>query len=769
MSAISAPHEGSKNGSVQTAVMPLPARRLFLALSAIVLVYAFLAGLRTVTDFDLGWQMATGRWIVQHHLIPSTDVFSYTAQGEPWIYPVGSALLFYATYLLGGWALLSWLGAAVCTGTVALLLRRGSLITAGLAVVVMPRIALHTTPRADMFTVLFFAAFLSLLWEQHESGRAKLWLLPLLMIAWVNFHLGFVSGIALLGAYVAIEILEMPWRARRAAAVERLRHSLPWLIATIAATMLNPWGWGIYKALLRQNAAMAEHSQEIIEWASARLSWTLVAGGWSLRGAGGVFYTMLLIAAVAVPVALFRRQFGAALLLSAAAWLSIRHIRFQALFAVVLVIVGGAVLGAALVVLREHFEDVRLRSMLAVGATVLVVTLVCVRSFDIVSDRAYLGTTDLGSFGAGLSWWFPEGAAAFLERENVPGQVFNSYNEGGYLVWRLGEKYRDYIDGRAIPFGAELFQRNGALLGTPPDSPAWQDEAQRYGINAIIVPLARYNALQFFPVLRQFCGSSKWRPIYLDEVSAVFLRATPETQDLVRRLEIDCNTAPLPASRPVARDAQSFNRWANAAALLQALGRNAEAFQATTQALAIFPDSAFVHFLRGNLLREAGDFSGAEQQYRIAASLEGNAATWSALADLYHGEHRLTSEIQARQQAVEFLPHPGLALLSLGYAYLDAHRPEDALRAFNRAEASLPQQAADPSFLANLAHGRAMAWNVLGNLNRAIAFEKETVRLSPSRVDDWLQLADLYERAGSSADAQLARERAEMLKAGVRY
>src|ERR1700747_3374324 len=88
-------------------------RRLFLVLGAAVLIYAFLAGLRTVTDFDLGWQMATGRWIVQHHHSPSTDVFSYTAQGQPWIYPVGSGLLFYATYLLGGWALLSWLGALV--------------------------------------------------------------------------------------------------------------------------------------------------------------------------------------------------------------------------------------------------------------------------------------------------------------------------------------------------------------------------------------------------------------------------------------------------------------------------------------------------------------------------------------------------------------------------------------------------------------------------------------------------------------------------------
>jgi tetratricopeptide (TPR) repeat protein len=746
-------------------------RRLFLVLSAVVLVYAFLAGLRTVTDFDLGWQMATGRWIAQHHQIPSTEIFSYTAPGQPWIYPAGAELLFYGIYLLGGWALLSWLGAAVCTGTVALLLRRGSCATAALAVLAIPRIALHTTPRADMFTVLLFAAFLALLWQQHETGQARLWLLPLLMVAWVNLHLGFVSGLALLAAYAGVEALEMPWRDRGKAAWERLRQSLPWLGATVAATLVNPWGWGIYRAIFRQNAAMAEHSQWIIEWAAVRLSWTLVASGWSLRGTGGAFYAMLLVAAVAVPMAIFRRQLGAALLIGGATWLSIRHIRFQALFAVVLVVVGGAVLTSATEALKERIEDSRLRSAVAVGVACLVVALACVRSADIVSDKAYLGTTDLGSFGAGLSWWFPAGAAEFLEHEKIPGEVFNSYNEGGYLTWRLGLKYRDYIDGRAIPFGAELFQRNGSLLGTLPDSPEWQSEAGRYGIQAIIVPLGRYNALQFFPVLRQFCTSDNWRPVYLDEVSAVFLRRTPQTESMVERLQIDCATAPIPSIAPATRGAAAFNQWANAAALLQALGRNSEAFAATTQALAIFPDTAFVHFLRGTLLRDAGNLPDAEQQFQRAATLEGNAATWSALADLYHSEGRLTQEIQAREQAVEFLPRPGLALLSLGYAYLDARRPQDALGAFDRAESSLPDpsaEAADNTFLANVSHGRAVAWNALGKPERAVLFEEQTVRLSPGRADDWLFLADLYGRSGRMAEAQQAREKAAAITSGGR-
>src|SRR2546421_8478780 len=71
-------------------------------LAALALLYALLAGLHTVQDFDLGWQLASGRWILQHHQIPSEDVFSYTARGQQWIYPVLSEVWLYIVYLLGG-------------------------------------------------------------------------------------------------------------------------------------------------------------------------------------------------------------------------------------------------------------------------------------------------------------------------------------------------------------------------------------------------------------------------------------------------------------------------------------------------------------------------------------------------------------------------------------------------------------------------------------------------------------------------------------------
>ena len=670
----------------------------------------------------MGWLLATGRWIVQHRQIPSTDVFSYTAQGQPWIYPIGSSLIFYSAWLVGGYALIAWLGAAACAATTALLLRRGSVISGLLAILAVPLIAVRTRPRADMFTVLLFATFLALLWRYHRTGRSPLWLLPLLMVAWVNLHLGFVVGLALIAGYVLTETSEMVWPGRRKPAMERMRQCWPWLIAVLGATLVNPWGWEIYAALLRQERAMAAQLQLIPEWGSVPLNWTIMSTGLSLRDPGGAFFFMLLIIAAALPVAILRKQLGAAAFLGGAAMLAVRHIRFEALFGIVTVIVGADVLSSALTALQKEvknawFETARYGAALTIGAAAFAVALASLRSVDLATDRSYLASTDLGSFGTGLSWWFPERAAAFLERENISVQIFNTYNEGGYLTWRLGSKYLDYVDGRAIPFGPELVQRNDKLLATPPESAEWQREAEHYNINSILVPLGRYNGLHLFPMLRQFCASEAWPPVYLDEVAAVFVRRKPENEDLIARLRIHCATAPLPAVVPEGETTEAFNHWANAAAVLQALGRNDAAFEATSKALAIFPGSAFVHSLRGSLFVEAGSLREAEQEYLQSAALESNGTIWSSLGAIYHRQGRLMEEIEAWEHASALLPYPAPELLALGYAELAARHPQKALQVFDRAAAGLPPQnerQESQRFFASLAHGRAMALSALG-------------------------------------------------------
>ena len=266
-------------------------------------------------------------------------------------------------------------------------------------------------------------------------------------------------------------------------------------------------------------APMTNRSLLIDEWAPVKLEWIGIRSGLSLHNYDSTVLLVLAIS-VAVPLALARRQLAAAVWLCGATFLGLRHGRLLIFFAMVVVVVGGSVFTSALASLQAWISDERIYSILAGGVCCLIVVAACIWSTDLVTNRAYMrksGSYGMASFGTGLSWWFPQGAAAFIERERIPGQLFNTYIEGGYLVWRLGQSYKDYLDGRGDPFGLNLIQRGFELTQTPPDSPEWQREAEHYGINAIIVPLGRYWGVEHFPLLRQFCVSDNWRPVYLGE------------------------------------------------------------------------------------------------------------------------------------------------------------------------------------------------------------------------------------------------------------
>ena len=738
-------------------------RSLFLILSVIALIYAFLAGLRTVSDFDLGWQLATGRWVIQQHRIPTVDVFSFTAAGQPWIYPVGAGVIFYLSFLLGGYGLLSWLGAAACVGTTALLLRKNTLTGAALAILAVPLVAMRITPRADMFTVVLFAAFLSLLWQNHQTGDARLWALPLLMVAWVNLHLGFVSGLALVAAYVVVELLSYVSDAKtRSATMQRVRAASPWLGLTVAATLANPWGWNIYRAILLQQRVAAQHEYLIAEWIKVPLSFAAITNSLSLRATQSTIYMLFAIAILAAAIALLEGTFGAAVLLLGATYVGMRYARMGALFACVVVVVGGPVLSGALRKASSRLRTARIRSFVTCAAVIVLAVIAVVRCYDLVSNRFYLSGTSESTFGAGLGWWFPEGAAAFIQNQNLPGEVFNTYDVGGYVSWRLGPQRRDSIDGRAIPFGVELIERNNKLLQLSPDSPAWQQEASRYNINTILLPLGRYDGVELVKLL-DYCSSQLWQPVYFDEISAVFVRRTPETEALRQRFPVTCGSAPLPLQLSAGNRAGTFNAWANAATVLSALGRNEEALSATDKALGVFPDSSFVHWLRANILFTTGKMADSEAEYLTAVALDPNDVTWLALGDSYEKRGRVSEAIEAYQRAAALSPKPHSILVKLAYFYLKQRQPDDALATFNKAVANAPRNLRsgdNGTFDFMVAQGRSVAWSQLGDMPQAMQFQEEAAQVEPDAPEPWRRLAKLYRRAGRDQDAARADQRA---------
>lgn len=755
-----------KNSAVDSSAairFPSSERYCFYVFSTVALLYALLAGLHTVSDFDLGWQLATGRWIVQHHSVPLTDVLSYTAAGTPWTYPVGGDVFFYLMYRLGGYVLLSWIGAAACAGTVALLLRRGTAVTAALAILAVPLIALRALPRADMFTVVLFAAFLSLLWEQHRSGRARLWLLPPLMLVWVNVHFGFAAGLLLMAGYVGAELLSAILDAsNRRAALVRLRQAWVWLAATALITLVNPFGWKVYSALVVQSRANPAQQFWISEWVRIPLNRVAFHSALWLRPTQGTIYLLLGIAIVTVAVALLQAQLADAIMLGAAIYPAVKYARMGSIFACVVVVIAGPVLSPCLAWLAARTPHLYLRRA-AVAAVVMLTALASVRAFDLVTNRHYMRGTDETNFGAGLGWWFPQRAADFIERENLPANIFNTYDEGGYVAWRLGPARLVYIDGRDTLYGVKRIQQHSELLQSAADSSDWQRIASRYNINTILLPLGRIDGIQLVR-LEDFCTSKLWQAVYLDEVSAVFVRRMPQTEGLIERHAVNCAQAPLPARIPGNHHASAFNAWANAAGVLSALDRNPEALNAVDKALRIYPDSALMHWLRGNILFAMGRLDDSEEEYLTAVVLEPSEVTWAALAGSYEKRGRRDDAIEAMEHAADASAKPYPLLQNLAYLYLGAKQPENALRTFNRAAGAAPKNIrADDNgtFDFMVAQGRSVASEQLGDLAQAIAFQEQASQIKFNAPEVWSRLAELYRKAGKDQDAARAEHQAQ--------
>jgi len=735
-----------------------------LALIACAVLYAFLAAFHTVWCMDTGWQIATGRWIIEHHQIPSTDVLSYTGFGKPWIYPILSEILFYGLYSLQGFAALTWLAAIASVVTVALLIRRGSLITALLAIVAVHQLILRINIRAELFSTVLFAAVLSLLWSYHRSGKEKLWLLPVLFLFWVNLHWGFVAGLGICAAYLFLEAGEIPFRDRRDAAQERLRKAWLWLVTAALATLVNPWGPRLYRDALGLSKDMAGSEIEAIaEFAPLQITRTAIQGAFDWRNPeNSAIWWLLAAAGLAVAVALIRRRPASAAFLIASTLVAVQRTRLLGMFACTVVVIGGSILDD---VWRASQQRGWAKGRLLVAITLcLCAVFVCmtsVRAFDLITNRNYLRGEEPILFGTGPSWWYPERAMEFIERERVPHNIFNVWVLGGYLTWRVPE-YPVFIDGRGKPFDKDVFDAAIDLPAEAPDSSRWSEAADRWGINTLIFPASRVDGLDHLQNLPAYCQSQNWRIVYLDEVSMVVLRRSPATESLIDRLQIDCKNVQFspPAVDASSRRGQAelFNFWSNTAFLLEKFGRLPEALVAYNSAHDIFPDSTKVYLHRALVNMQLGNLPAAEQDLRHDLELEpnGNEVVWLNLASILDRQGRFQEAVEAMEKASEVATSPeraGEICLQLGAYQVNHGHPADALPNFDRATKERPG-GSSKEFSIAVAEGRAHAWWALGDSERAIQFQKEAVELAPGDAHQLRSLAELYQALGRTTEAQ---------------
>ena len=89
-------------------------------------VYVLLLALgpRLLADPDTYSHVALGRWILEHHTVPTTDPFSATLRGTHWVaFEWLSQVAFAAAYAIGGWTAVVVLSAAAVSIAIGILTR----------------------------------------------------------------------------------------------------------------------------------------------------------------------------------------------------------------------------------------------------------------------------------------------------------------------------------------------------------------------------------------------------------------------------------------------------------------------------------------------------------------------------------------------------------------------------------------------------------------------------------------------------------------------
>lgn len=227
---------------------------------------------------DFWWHLATGRVIAHTGQIPTADAWSWTQQGQPYFnQPWLAQLAMYAVHSVGGVPLLAVLQTLVIGGSFALLHRVCRQEGAGtrvatLATLLGAFVAFDNWQiRPQSYALPLFVATLSLVLQWRRTGRAPLWLLPLLMIVWVNVHGTFMLLPVLCGGVWLGAVLGR-WHRHTGPSWRACAVFAGWSGLALLATLINPSGitaWRYVGGLLGNRAVQSL----VTEWASPFRDW----------------------------------------------------------------------------------------------------------------------------------------------------------------------------------------------------------------------------------------------------------------------------------------------------------------------------------------------------------------------------------------------------------------------------------------------------------------------------------------------------------------
>jgi hypothetical protein len=511
--------------AIPPAVDPLD-RWLFLA--ALIISFSLACEL-VLADPDLWGHTLYGmRAIERGVLCERTDPFSYTAPDARWVNHE------WLTELQFGWlwprfgnlSLWAWRNALVlviflCAASE--MRRQRASLAASVALLIygaecLSQCVLFVRPQIATFA-LFAVTLLALKRHSDGRGRGEIWVLPVLQIAWVNLHGGFLAGLGIIGIPAGMEFLTACW-SRKPWKLAQFQISIVFLLS-ILATFVNPYGPQLY-AMLWEHLAT---EQQVVEWMPL----------WAARQAP-TYYVPLILLGLSLPLSR-RWTWNDAAVLAVISFQAISHIRHVALLAIACMILLPGPLSESLPRLFPHFTSLLLRSTgrrlkyVAVGIALGLMILLQILATRELWKRGipqWEIAVESRSFVPGM----PVRAVKFLKALRISGNLLTDYGWAQFILWHAPE-FKIAFDGRyRTVYSAELEQEFMSFLRVGKEKPEQTPFLDKYPTEIVLLPL------ESTPVsyLRQ---RADWALLYQDDQAIIFVRRIPRFDLLLERKRKD--------------------------------------------------------------------------------------------------------------------------------------------------------------------------------------------------------------------------------------
>ncbi len=482
-----------------------------------------------ILDGDLFWQLKYAeQMIARGTLIPDHTLYSWTPATNDTIYCAWiGELLLYGLYQAGGLPMLFALR-YLCIGTAAALLllyarSRGVLARLPtLAIVFLSLLGAvaGTIIKPELLSVLAFHLVVFAYSMGRQADRtgadARPWFLavPAIVLVWVNTHGGFLLGAPFFIATFVGEVLTR-WRAPLRALSRRGLQAMliGWALSALAV-LLTPYGWR-YPAQLVADYMLSTGPRIGESWNNAYQT---------VFGVAEILDYGVMIAAALLGLALLaRRRFahadwGLLIALILYAPLFVIYVRTTFYLAVVFGYAAIDLLAATADNERDPAGTERVtrcQRAWQIADGVAALAMIAAAAVALNSAR---GANKGSWIGFGVSYVNPVVEAEFLAASRLEPRLYNIFDAGGYLLWRLDPAYKVMIDPRFFPYQAwfnDLYAfSNGEMFA---------DFLRKYPGDTAVIDLDRV------AVWKNFLQSPDWKLTFYGPTSAVFVRrALPE-------------------------------------------------------------------------------------------------------------------------------------------------------------------------------------------------------------------------------------------------